>query len=84
MKNVQRRRVGQGRIGCQPQSFQVANGRCGLAVDAVGCVRDARQDLERSGQVDLIDALEQEGADMQVGVVGDHGYSRIRGERCTR
>jgi putative intracellular protease/amidase len=72
MEDVQRRRLSQGRIGCQPQSFQIANRRCGLGVDAIGRIRDTRQHLERSCQVDLIDALEQEGADMQVDIMWDH------------
>jgi transcriptional regulator GlxA family with amidase domain len=43
MQDIQRWRIGQGRIRRKPQSFQVANRRCGLAVDAIGRVRDARQ-----------------------------------------
>ena len=77
MQDIQRRRIGQGRVRRQPQSFQIANRRGGLAVDAIGRVRDARQHLERSGQVDLIDALEQQGADVQVGVMRDHGHLRV-------
>jgi hypothetical protein len=30
MKDIQRRRIGQGSIGRKPQSFQIANRRCGL------------------------------------------------------
>jgi hypothetical protein len=81
VQNIQRRRIGQGRVRRKPQSFQISNGLCGLAVDTVGRVRDARQHLERSGQIDLIDALEQEGADVQVGVMRDHGHLRVRGQR---
>ena len=84
MQDIQRRRIGQGRVRRKPQSFQVANGRRGLAVDAIGRVRDARQHLERSGQIDLIDALEQEGADLQMGVVRNHGRLRVRSQRWTR
>jgi hypothetical protein len=32
VEDIQRRRIGQGRIGRQPQSFQVANRRRGLAL----------------------------------------------------
>src|SRR5215472_7273260 len=74
---IQRRRIGQGSIGCQPQSFQIANRRCGLAVDAIGRIWDARQNLERSCQVDLIDALEHKGTDMQVGVMRYHGQLQV-------
>jgi hypothetical protein len=58
MQNIKRRRVGQGGIGRQPQSFQIANRRRGLTVEAIGRIWDARQNLERSCQIDLIDALE--------------------------
>ena len=69
MKDIQGRRIGEHRVGCKPQSFHIANGRHGLGIDAIGRIRQARQHLKRSGQVDLIDALEQEGANMQMGVV---------------
>jgi len=58
MKDIQRRRIGEGRIRRKAQAFDVAHRRRGLAVDAIGRIRDARQDLERPRQVDLVDALE--------------------------
>ena len=81
MKDIQRRRIGQGSIGHKPQYFQIANGRCGFAVDAIGRIRDARRHLERSCQIDLIDALEQKGADIQVGVVRDRVQLQALGQR---
>jgi hypothetical protein len=73
MQDIQRRCIGQGGIGCQPQSFQIANRRCGLAVDVISRIWDARQHLERPCQVDLIDTLEHKGTDTQDGVMRDHG-----------
>jgi len=81
MQDIQRRRIGQGRIRREPQSFQIANRRCGLAVDAISRIWDARQHLERPCQVNLIDALEQEGADVQVSIVRDHGHFQVRDQR---
>jgi hypothetical protein len=73
MKDIQWRRIGHGGIGSQPKSFQIANRRCGLAVDAIGRIRNPRQHLEWSCQVDLVDAFKQEGTDVQVGIKRDHG-----------
>ena len=39
----------------------------------IGRVRNARQHLERAGEVDLVEALEQQRADLQMGVGRDHG-----------
>jgi hypothetical protein len=80
MKDIQRRRIGQGRIGSKPQAFQIANGRGCLAVDAIGRVRDAQQHLEWSCQVDLIYSLEQQGADVQVYGVRDHVHLQVGGQ----
>jgi hypothetical protein len=41
MKDIQRLRIGQGRIGHQPQSLQIANGFGCLAIDAICRVRNA-------------------------------------------
>jgi hypothetical protein len=42
----------------EAQSLHIANGLGGFAVDSIGGVRDARQNLERAGEVDLVHALE--------------------------
>lgn len=54
MQHIELWRVGQGRIRRQPQALQVANWFSRPGVDCVGRVRDARQHLERSGEVDLV------------------------------
>ena len=81
MEDIQRRRIRQGRIRRKPQSFQIANRRRGFAVDVIGRVRDARKHLERSCQVDLIDALEQEGANMQVSIMRPHCRLQTQDQR---
>ncbi len=57
-----------GCIGSQTQPPDVPHRGRRRAVEAVGRVRDAGQHLERPGQVDLVHALEHQGADRQVRV----------------
>jgi T5SS/PEP-CTERM-associated repeat protein len=80
----QRRRIGQCCIRRKPQFFRTGNKLCAVGADAKGCVRGARQHLERSCRVDLIDALEQEGTDMQVGLMRNHGHPQVQDQRWAR
>jgi hypothetical protein len=59
VQHIELRRVSPSRIGCQTQAVQVANRFDGLAIEAIGRVRDARQHLEGSGEVDLVEPLEE-------------------------
>src|SRR5580704_3917201 len=73
MKHIELWRIRQRRVRRQPQPLEVAYGLGGLAVEAVGRVRNARQHFERSCQVDLVEALKQQGTDLQMGITRDHG-----------
>jgi hypothetical protein len=84
MHDIQWRRFVEDRVWRKLQAFDAADRRCGLAVNAIGRIRDARQHLEWSCQVDLIDALEQEGADMQMRFMRDHGPLQVRSQWWTR
>jgi hypothetical protein len=65
-------RVSQSGIGCQTQTVQVANRCGGLAVEAIGRIGDTRNDFERSGEVDLVEHVEEKRADLQVSIERDH------------
>src|SRR5579872_4072715 len=57
MEDIEQRCISQRRVRREQQPLEIAN-RCErLAVDAVRYVRDSRQHLEWSGQVDLINTL---------------------------
>ena len=75
MQDIQRRCIGQRSVRRKSQAFQIPNRRCRLAVDTIGRVRNARQHLERPSQVDLIDAFEEQGADVQVGIMRESSSS---------
>src|SRR5262249_25006246 len=64
LQDVKWRGIGQASIGCQPQSPEIAYRFACSAIDAIGRVWDARQNLEGSCQVDLIQALKQKQADL--------------------
>jgi hypothetical protein len=72
VQHVELRRVGEARIGRQPQPAHVAHRLIALGEDAAGGVGDARENLERPGEVDLVQSFEQEGADLEMGVVRNH------------
>ncbi|CEG08303.1 hypothetical protein BN961_01717 [Afipia felis] len=58
MQHVELRRIGQQRISRKTQAANVTHGVGGLAVEMIGGVRHPREDLERTGEVDLVEALE--------------------------
>jgi hypothetical protein len=66
MQQVQLRCVREDAIRRQSQAGDVFHWFDRLAENAVGRVRDARQDFERSCEIDLIQVLEQQGADLEV------------------
>ena len=72
VQHIELRRVSPSRIGCQTQAVQVANRLGGLALEAVGRVEDARQHFERSGEVDLVEPVEEQRGNLQVSVGRDH------------
>src|SRR5262249_40892296 len=59
VKQIELRRLRESCIRYQPQARYVAQRLESLAEDSVGGVRNAREDLERAGQIDLVQALEQ-------------------------
>src|SRR5882757_4883438 len=76
MQHVELRCIGDRGIRRQPQSLDVANRVAVPAVNAIGRVRNPRQHLEWTGEVDLIEPFEQQGTDLQMGVMRDHGQLR--------
>jgi hypothetical protein len=56
----------------QKQPLPIPHRLGGLSVGSISGIRDAGQHLKRAGQVDLINTLKQERADLQVSVMGDH------------
>jgi putative intracellular protease/amidase len=75
VEDVEPGRVSERRVREQTQALDVAHRIGRPAIEAIGRVGDAGQDLERSGQVDLIDSVEDEGADFKVCVMRDHRVS---------
>src|SRR6516162_6038362 len=72
MEHIELRRVGQSRIRHQTQTPHVANGLEGLAIEPIGRVGNTRQHFERSSEVDLVESLKEQRADLQVSVRRDH------------
>src|SRR3569833_197742 len=72
MQHIELRRIGKRCVRREPEALDVAHGRSGLAVQAVARIRYPRQHLERAGQVDLVDAFEQQRADGEMGAWRDH------------
>jgi len=64
MQHIELLRVGQGRIRYQMQTVQIANRLDSLAVEPIGRVGSTRQHFERSGEVDLIEPLEEQRANL--------------------
>src|SRR6516225_9449240 len=64
MEHIELRRVGQSRIRHQTQTVHVMNGLDGLAVEPVGRVGSTRQHFERSSEVDLVESLKEQRADL--------------------
>ena len=73
MQNVELRRLGERCVGQQAQPLHVAHGIERLGVDARRAIGQAGENLERTGQIGLIEPLERQKADFQVNVVADHG-----------
>jgi hypothetical protein len=68
VQDVQLRRFRQRRVRHDAQPHHVAHRVARLGIDAVGRVGKAREHYERAGEVDLVEILEQERAD----VSGEH------------
>jgi hypothetical protein len=70
VQHVELRRFGECGVGRQDQAPHIAHWRGRLGEDARRRVRQACQHLERPGEVDLVEPLVGEQADLQVDVPG--------------
>jgi hypothetical protein len=59
MQHVELRRIGQGRVGREPQAADVLHWLCRLGEEAAGRVWEAGEHLERAREVDLVEPVEQ-------------------------
>lgn len=77
VEDIERWCRGERRVRYEAQASDVADGLDCLAIKAAGCVGQAGEDLERTCKINLIHPLEDERADLQVGVRRDHVGLRI-------
>jgi hypothetical protein len=81
MQNIELARVGQGGIRLEPQTARIPHRLCRLCEYAIGGIWQTRQDLERTRQVDLIQAFEQERADLDMPVERNHARVACRRQK---
>jgi len=63
MQQIELRYLGERRVRLKRQAAGIANRRCRFPINPVAGMRKPRYDFERSGQINLIEALEQQRPD---------------------
>ena len=79
VEDVELRRFRKRSVRHNAQPLQIARRRERLRVNPVRRVGQAREHLERTGQVDLVEVVEQQRADLQMNSFGKHGARLVQG-----
>jgi hypothetical protein len=72
VQNGELRRVGESCIRHELEPVHVSHWLCRFGEDAVNGIRQAREDLERTREVHLIELVKRQRADLQVFIRRDH------------